>query len=93
MNASVPSIYSQSGGIRQCRSVQGRVALRRIALVCWTALALTGCSAISIPLGDAAGTSDVNAPIDLTGNISDTSELDVGPGDRLHVPSVLQWRR
>ena len=89
MNASVATIYSPSGGIRQCRSAHGRLTLGRLALAVMTVFALSGCSAISIPLGEATGTSDMNAPIDLTGSISDTTDLDVGPDDRRYIAAVV----
>lgn len=84
MNGSYSTIYSQSCRMRQCRS-----AVAALAVAALSAFALAGCSAISIPLGDAAGTSDVNAPIDLTGNISDSAVYDVAPGDRQQIAAML----
>lgn len=84
MNGSHPTTYNRSGASRQWRN-----GLRAFALAALPALALAGCSAVSIPIGDAAGTSDVHAPLDLTGSLGDTAPLDIAPGDRREIAAIF----
>lgn len=65
------------------------MTLRQLAVAIMTVIALSGCSAISIPLGEATGTSDMNAPIDLTGTIAKPTDLDVGPDDRSYIAAAI----
>ncbi|AXS39601.1 RT0821/Lpp0805 family surface protein [Breoghania sp. L-A4] len=84
MNRSSPTSYNHWRGLRQYRC-----ALSGLAIAALAAGALAGCAGIAIPLGGAAGTSDVNAPIDLTGNIGNTADLDVTLSDRRRIVEAL----
>ncbi len=84
MNRSSPTSYSRSHGLRHYRSTLCGLVIATLA-----ASALAGCAGIAIPLSGADGTSDINAPIDLTGNIGNTADLDVTMSDRQRIVAVL----